>query len=169
MKRTLAILTAAAGIAFALSACASPDYAAYVSAHKETQIERSTALGAIAASGSEAAKVAAIMGLTFGAQAQGVAPPRDAWDRALQALGILTPAVVQTYGIRQQTHLGVVQSNNALATRRDDNATLLGFGGLINAPVVVEQPAPVIVQQPAPVIVRPEVIQPTVIQAPAAP
>lgn len=170
MKRTLVLLFAA--FALALAGCASPDYAAYVSAHKETQIERSTALGAIAASGSEAAKVAAVMALTFGAQTQ-LQAPRDGWDRALQALGILTPALVQTYGIQKQTQLGIVQSNNGLAASRDANSTMLGFGELIRSPVVVEPAAPVVVTQPAPIVIRPEVVnpvvvEPIVIQAPAA-
>lgn len=149
-----------------LTGCASPDYAAYAKAHESAHVERSKALAAIAAAGSDTAKVAATMALTFGAQST-LAAPRDGWDRVLQGLGILTPALVQTYGIQKQTQMGIVQSNNALAASRDANATMLGFGGLINAPVVVQQPDPVIVQQPAPVIVNPVVVEPTVILPPA--
>lgn len=166
MKRLLAsILLAAMAV---LTGCASPDYQAYAKAHESAQVERSKALAAIAASGSDTAKVAAVMALQFGAQ-NTMAAPRDGWDRALQAIGIVAPLTVQAYGINKQTALGVVQSNNALAAGKDANATMLGFGGLINSPVVVEQPAPVIVNQPAPIIVQPEVVQPVVIQAPAAP
>lgn len=155
-----------------LTGCASADYAAYAKAHEAAQVERSKALAAIAASGSDTAKVAATMALSFGAQTT-LQAPRDGWDRALQALGIAAPLAVQAYGINKQTQLGIVQSNNALAASQDANATMLGFGGLINSPVVVQQPDPVIVQQPAPIVVRPEVIQPavvqpTVIQAPPA-
>lgn len=162
------IITFAIAFAALLSGCASADYAAYAKAHESAQVERSKALAAIAASGSDTARVAATMALTFGAQSTLVAP-RDGWDRALQALGIIAPLSVQAYGIRNQTQLGIVQSNNALSASRDANATMLGFGGLINAPVVVEQPPPTIVTQPAPVIVQPEVVQPQVIQVPAAP
>jgi len=160
MRHLIFIVLAALSL---LTGCASADYQAYAAAHEAAQVTRNRALLEIAKSGSETSKVAAVMSLQFGSQ-QGLQAPRDAWDRALQALGILTPAIVQTYGIRQQTHLGVVQSNNALATRRDDNATALGFGSLINSPVVVTQPAPVIVNAPEPVIVSPEVIQVPVIQ-----
>lgn len=153
--------------AAALAGCASADYAAYAKAHEAAQVERSKALAAIAASGSDTAKVAATMALTFGAQTT-LQAPRDGWDRALQALGIAAPLAVQAYGINKQTQLGTVQSNNALAGSQDANATMLGFGGLINSPVVVQQPNPVIVQQPAPIVVRPEVVQPTVIQQPVA-
>lgn len=167
MKRFLtSILLAAVAV---LTGCASPDYQAYAKAHESAQVERSKALAAIAASGSDTAKVAAVMALTLGGQQSTLAAPRDPWDRALQAIGIVAPLTVQAYGINKQTALGVVQSNNALAASKDANATMLGFGGLINSPVVVEQPAPVIVNQPAPVIVRPEVVQPVVIQPLAAP
>lgn len=171
MKRTLAFILAAA-LAL-LAGCASPDYAAYAKAHESAQVERSKALAAIAASGSDTAKVAAVMALQFGAQ-NTLAAPRDGWDRALQMLGIVAPVAAQAYGINKQTQLGIIQSNNSLAASKDQNATMLGFGSLINSPVVVEQPAPVVVTQPAPVIVnpvvvQPEIVQPTVIQIPAAP
>lgn len=150
-----------------LSGCASADYAAYAKAHEAAQVERSKALAAIATSGSDTAKVAATMALTFGAQTT-LQAPRDGWDRALQALGIAAPLAVQAYGIQKQTQLGIVQSNNALSASQDANATMLGFGGLINSPVVVPQPDPVIVQQPTPIVVRPEVVLPTVVQVPVA-
>lgn len=150
-----------------LTGCASADYAAYAKAHEAAHVERSKALAAIAASGSDTAKVAAVMALQFGAQST-MAAPRDGWDRALQALGIAAPLAVQAYGINKQTSLGIVQSNNGLAATRDANATMLGFGGLINSPVVVEQPAPIVVTQPPPLVVTPEVVQPTIVQVPAA-
>lgn len=150
-----------------LAGCASPDYAAYAKAHESAQVERSKALAAIAASGSDTAKVAAVMALQFGAQTS-LAAPRDGWDRVLQAVGIAAPLAVQAYGINKQTQLGIVQSNNSLSASRDANATMLGFGSLINSPVVVTQPDPVIVTQPAPVIVNPVVVQPEVVQIPVA-
>lgn len=171
MKRTLAFFLVAC-LAL-LTACASPDYAAYAKAHESAQVERSKALAAIAASGSDTAKVAATMALTFGSQTT-LQAPRDGWDRALSALGIIAPAWVHDRGIQANKAISINQSNNSLAASKDQNATMLGFGQLINSPVVVEQPAPVVVTQPAPVIVnpvvvQPEVVQPTVIQIPAAP
>ena len=156
---TLLLLTVMA----LLAGCASVDYQAYVAAHETSQTSRNRALLEIAKSGDSTAKVAAVMALQFGAQS-GLQAPRDPWDRALQALGILAPVTVQAYSINKQTQLGVIQSNNALATRRDDNATMLGFGTLINSPTVVTQPAPIVITAPDPVIVRPEVIQVPVIQ-----
>lgn len=149
---------ALAGAVLALSACATQAQTDYYNASKDIATARSTAIKDLA-SGGDAARVAGIMALTFGAQQGVLQAPRDGWDRVLQALGIIAPVTVQAYGINKQTQLGIVQSNNALASSRDANATMLGFGALINAPVVVEQPAPIVVQPPAPVVVRPEVIQ----------
>lgn len=149
---------ALAGAVLALSACATQAQTDYYTASKEIATARSDAIKDLA-SGGDAARVAGIMALTFGAQQGALQAPRDGWDRVLQALGIIAPVTVQAYGINKQTQLGIVQSNNALASSRDANATMLGFGALINAPVVVQQPAPIVVQQAAPVVVRPEVIQ----------
>ena len=162
MTRTISLFLVGLVIAL-LAGCASQAQTDYYAASKDIATARSAAIKELA-SGGDAARVAGIMALTFGAQGQQLAAPRDGWDRALQAIGILTPALVQTYGIQKQTQLGIVQSNNGLAASRDANATMLGFGGLINAPVVVEQPAPVIVQQPAPVIVDPVVVNPIIVQ-----
>lgn len=156
-----------AAAVLALSACAGTAQTDYYNASKDIATARSNAIKELA-SGGDAARVAGIMALTFGAQQGALAAPRDGWDRALQAIGILAPVTVQAYGINKQTALGVVQSNNALAASRDANATMLGFGALINSPVVVEQPAPIVVTQPPPVIVTPEVVQPTIVQVPAA-
>ena len=173
MKRFFtSILLAAVAV---LSGCATADYQAYAAAHEATQTTRNRALMEIAKSGDSSAKVAAVMALAFGSQQTAMQAPRDPWDRALQALSIIAPLGVQAYSIKSQTELGIVHSNNALATSKDANATMLGFGSLINAPVVVEQPPPVIVDQPPPIIVTqpppiivdPVIVQPGVIQVPA--
>lgn len=162
MKRLIVSVTILSLAAISVG-CASGDYAAYAKVHEAAHVERSKALATIAATGSETSRVAAAMALALGGQSLGLQAPRDGWDRALQALGIVAPLTVQAYGINKQTQLGVVQSNNALAASRDANATMLGFGQEINAPLIVTQPAPVIVR---PEVVQPAVVQPTVIQVP---
>lgn len=165
----------------ALAGCASTEqYAAYVAgetakaeARATAEVARYRALALIGASGGETAKVAAMMSISHGAQAVpaglGLAPPKSGSDAALQWASILVPGLTQAYSINRNTSLAVRQSDNALAATQSTNSTMLGFGQLINSPVVVEQPAPVVVTQPAPIIVTPEVIQPTVIQVPTAP
>lgn len=170
-----------------LGGCASSEqYAAYVLGEKAraeakaaSDIARYQALALVGASGDEAAKVAAVISIAGGgAQPQqsgpGLAPPRSGADTALQWASILVPGLTQAYSINRNTALAARQSDNALAATQSTNQTMLGFGQLINSPVVVTQPDPVIVTQPAPVIVnpvvvQPEVVQPTVIQIPAAP
>lgn len=179
MKRTL--LTLFALCTALLGGCASSDqYAAYVAAETAkaearaaTEVARYRALAIIGSTGGETAKVAAMMSIAQGAQAVpaglGLAPPRSGSDTALQWASILVPGLTQAYSINRNTSLAIRQSDNALAATQSTNSTMLGFGQLINSPVVVEQPAPVIVTQPAPVIVSPEVVQPAVIQVPSAP
>lgn len=164
-----------------LAGCASTEqYSAYVAAEvakaeaKATaEVARYRALAIIGSTGGETAKVAAMISIAQGAPAQpagtGLAPPRSGSDAALQWASILVPGLTQAYSINRNTSLAIRQSDNALAATQSTNSTMLGFGQLINSPVVVEQPAPVIVTQPAPVIVSPAIVQPTVIQAPAAP
>jgi hypothetical protein len=66
--------------------------------------------------------------------------------------------------VESSTTLGLAQSNNTLQAAKNAGDTALGFGALINKPLVVEQPAPTIVQQPAPTIIT----QPAPIIVPAA-
>ncbi len=162
MKRVLSILAVSAAIA--LAGCASPDYQAYAKAHEAAQVERSKALATIAASGSDTAKVAAAMALALGGQQPGLQAPRDGWDRALQALGIVAPLAVQAYGVNKQTALGIRQSDNAAATAASTNAAFVGLGGLIQAPGATttynqsfndSTHVPTVVTQPAPVVVSP--------------
>lgn len=174
MKRVIVSLMVLC--ALALSGCASGEqYAAYVAAETakaeakaSADVAKYKALALIGASGGETAKVAALISLASAPQqgqgVLGLAPPRSAGDTALQWASILVPGLTQAYGINRNTALAMRQSDNALAVTQSTNSTMLGFGQLINSPVVVEQPAPVVVTQPDPVIVRPEVVQPTVVQ-----
>jgi hypothetical protein len=177
-------------VALALTGCASTDYAAYAeaqasiaSAKAEADKVRYQALAHIAQTGGDAAKVAAVMSLQFGApQApSAVAAPRPAGDTMLQWASILVPAATQAYAIGKNASVQIEAGRNAAFTAQSTNSAFVGVAGLIqapgsvtttntdstHAPTVVTQPAPVLVQQPAPLVVNPVVVDPVVVTQPA--
>lgn len=127
----------------ALAGCASTDYKQYAigwqtteTARHNAEAERFKAIAAIASSGTETAKVAAVMALQRGgpdAQASTqLRAPEAAGDTALRWLGVLMPTVTQlgvtAMNVRAQNHqsdnattLGLVQSNNATALGMSTN------------------------------------------------
>jgi hypothetical protein len=186
-----------------ITGCAtSAEYTAYVEGQKalaqarsQAEVARYTALAQIAETGDTAARVAAVISLQAGpaaVPAPGLQMPAN--TTALQWASVLVPGLMQMYTAHQSTRLGMRQSDNAAATAGSTNATMVGLGGLIqapgaststvttftgsfnadstHAPTVVTQPAPVIVQQPTPIVVRqpePMVVRPEVVLVPAAP
>lgn len=173
--------------AFALTGCATAEYAAYADIHKAqaaSQTARYQALADIAKQGDTAAKVAAVMSLQMGAvqnQTQ-IAAPKTFGDQLLQWTSVLLPTATQIYSVGKQAQIGIAQSNNARDLGVSTNAAFVGIAGKIQAPAanvattsttttstdsthtptVVNQAAPIVVTQPAPVIVRPEVVPTTV-------
>lgn len=149
MKLIAIILTALATLA--LGGCATGQYEAYAAAQTATaqarhqaEAERYKALAAIAMSGSDTARVAAVMSLSGlgglgggGAQAApgpAIAAPRSPGDTALQWASVLLPSVTQLYSIGQQVKLGIHQSDNSTALGVSTNNAFVGLAGKIQAP-----------------------------------
>lgn len=137
MKK-IAIIAAA----FALSGCATTEYAAYAEAHKaraQADAARYAALAKIAEMGDTTAKVAAVISLNVqGNNQPQIAMPRSWADYALQFTGALLPVVGQMYAVNKQTSLGIRQSDNsttlgiaqANSNRDVQTATVTGFTNL---------------------------------------
>jgi hypothetical protein len=121
-------------------------YKAYADAQSATaqaehnaNAERYRALGAIAQSGSDVAKVAAVMALSAsggpqGQKTPGLAMPVSDGQLALQWASILVPGVTQAWGISQQVKLGMRQSDNSTALGMSTNAAFVGMASQIQAP-----------------------------------
>ena len=141
MKTLFTIIAAA----FLLVGCASGQYEAYATAQAaaaqaraNAEAERYRALAKIAETGSDTARVAAVMsiaGLGGGAQpAQQIAAPVDRSTQALQWASVLVPGITQAYLIGQNTKLGMRQSDNAAATSQATTAGFVGIASKIQAP-----------------------------------
>lgn len=146
MKHTLIFLISAVVM---LGGCASgTDYKLYTAA--QTQIEtarynadaeRYRALAAIAASGTETAKVAAVMSLSGlgggggngSGRTQLEAPVSD-HDAALKWASILVPSLVQGVGVFANKQIQITQSNNNAAQAISANNTFAAIAGKIQAP-----------------------------------
>ena len=146
-----------------------------VKAQAAADVARYQALAQIAQSGDSAAKVAATMAIAMsgnvGQQRQAaVAQPMQ--SEALQWASVLVPGVTQGLSIYYNTKAQMNASDNATALGMNTNSTFATFASEINdptvvmqpTPTVVTQPTPITVTQPAPIIVRPEVVNPVVIQ-----
>jgi hypothetical protein len=132
--------------ALALTGCATGQYEAYTQATTaqavataNAQAERYKALGRLADSGSDVAKVAAVMalaGLGEGARQapSNVAAPVSGGDRALQVASVLAPVVTNAYMISRNVKLGMRQSDNATALGISTNNAFFGIAGKIQAP-----------------------------------
>ncbi len=141
MKLIAIILTA-----LALTGCATNQYEAYTAATTaqavavaNAQAERYKALGRLADSGSDVARVAAVMALAghstgSATQATPIAAPRSPGDTALQWASILAPTITQAYMIGQNVKLGMKQSDNATALGISTNSTFASVAGQIQAP-----------------------------------
>lgn len=178
MKRTIALVMSVVGLV-ALTGCeTTARYQTYADgeakikiAQYTAQAEKYRAMAAIAANGSESAKVAAVVAMAMesnGAAQQGaggtLAAPKDPSDTALQWAGVLVPATVQGYainankglGLRQsdnQTALGITHSNNNVRVTESNNNTFLGLGSMIPAaPIVTTTPNGSVVDRPQPTV-----------------
>jgi hypothetical protein len=138
------ILTALATLA--LTGCATNQYEAYTAATTaqavataNAQAERYKALARLADSGSDVARVAAVMALAGHSagtttQAGPIAAPRSPGDTALQWASILAPTITQAYMIGQNVKLGMRQSDNSTTLGISTNSTFASVAGQIQAP-----------------------------------
>lgn len=176
------ILSVVCGLLLTLGGCATTDYENYTRAHASAEsarhaadAEKYKALASVAATGSDTARVAAVMALALGNGAgQGASAPGgpalrapEANNTLLQWAAVLVPGITQAYGIHANMRLGMTQSDNSASVARSTNDTFGGIAKLIQAPGAVTTtntdrhdtvtPAPVVVTPPAPVIVTPVV------------
>lgn len=125
-----------------LFGCGTTDsYKQYVDSHEKIMVEKYrtetakyAALKEIANSGSDVARVAAVMSINNLRSSEDSVPqlqaPKSASDTALQWASILVPTLanvgVQAYTVRQQTDLARRQSDNqvSVSNRQSDNAVL---------------------------------------------
>jgi hypothetical protein len=139
--------------ALALTGCATGQYEAYTAATTaqavataNAQAERYKALATLANSGSDVAKVAAVMALAGHGtgstqQAAPIAAPRSPGDTALQWASLLVPTLGQAYMIGTNARLGMRQSDNAtrlgMAQAEYNRDTQVGtanaFGGIASS------------------------------------
>jgi len=146
-------------IALALGGCATGQYEAYAKAASaqaeataKVQAARYEALGRMADSGSDVARVAAVMALSGigGAQPQqapSLAAPVSGEQRALQWASVLVPNLTQAYMIGTNARLSMRQSDNAtalgLGQSRDQAATSAAtFGAFSSIAGQIQAPAP---------------------------
>jgi len=139
-------------IALALTGCASTDYTNYTATQQamaaskaQADTARYNALADIARTGSDTARVAAVMALAMGGQApqqsQALAAPQR--SDALMWASVLVPAVTQAYSIAKSADVAINASNNAYLTSASTTAGFVGIASQIQAPVIA---APVLPQ-----------------------
>ena len=150
IRRFSALLAIAA---VALTGCASQDYAQYTQARaaeararSEADVARYNALARIAETGSDAARVAAVMSLQTAGNGQNVTTPTAPPERGRHCPGL-----------SQRAGTGWPDSGAGATTTYDNS-----FNDSTHAPTVVTQPPPLVVVQPEPIVVTQP--QPVVVQ-----
>jgi hypothetical protein len=131
MKKLLILLT----LALALTGCASTEYEQYARSSEAASVARSKALADIASQGDSTAKVAAVMALALGTGTTQLQAPQP--NAALQWAQILIPSLTQVAGVAANMKLGIVNSNNAVATASATSAAYVGIASKIQAPVAI--------------------------------
>lgn len=132
-------------LALSLGGCASTQqYTQYTATHQaiaaskaSADVARYNALAALANSGSETAKVAAVMALALSnnggsGQTQNIAPPQT--NEAIQWASILVPSLTSIAGMRYNYLSTVAQSNNAVTLAKSTNDAFVGIASKIQAP-----------------------------------
>ena len=106
-------------------------------ANANAQAEKYKAMASIGASGSDAAKVAAMMSLALGKDEQRqvmVAAPTNWSDAVFKWAGLVIPSVTQGYIANQNTKAIMNQANNAASVAISTNETFSAIAGNIQAP-----------------------------------
>jgi len=132
-----------------LTGCASPEqYTLYLATQQSIETarhhadgEKYRALAAIANSGSDTAKVAAVMSLSASQLPASVVNLRPPQNEALQWAQILVPSLTNIAGFAYGARVSMNASNNAAAVAQSTNQAFLGMGQAIQAP------APAIIPQ----------------------
>ena len=112
--------------------------AAIHTAKYNAEAEKYKAIAAIASSGDQTAKVAAVMALSGASSQQasfpGITAPRNGWDIARDMFSVILPPVIQGYAIHSNQKIAINQSDNNRDISISNNESMLGMAGLIQAP-----------------------------------
>lgn len=144
-----------------LSACSTTDYKMYSDSVTEIELnktkieiakhnaeaEKYKAMAVIAASGTETAKVAAVIAMTVGTGTnsqvqqnyQQLRAPESASETALRWGSILIPSLTQLYTVKAAADVSIRNSDNNAAIAQSTNNAFVGMAGKIQAPVVTPQ------------------------------
>jgi len=124
-------LTIALAAALTLTACATGNEAYYGAIKEreqrqaEQELRSDTAIAQMAATGDAQAKGMAIMYFASKSQnkavQQAIAAPKSIADQLLPWASLLVPSITQIYGIKAQTDVAIVNSNNSLGAKQSDN------------------------------------------------
>jgi hypothetical protein len=138
MKKLLVAMLLSLG----LVGCATNDYSIYAksqatveTAKYNAEAAKYKAMGEIAASGTEAAKVAAVMALALGNQSSNQQTSLQApqASTALQWAQVLVPGLTQVASIAANMRVGIVQSDNSAKVAVSTNDAFLGMSSKIQA------------------------------------
>lgn len=140
-------------------------------AESEALVAKYKAMSEISHTGNDTVKAVALMSLSRkdGPEmyASNIKAPENPSDVAFKWLSILAPVGLEAFRTVKSSQVQMHSSDNNVkslmfSTQSSEN-TNLGLARLIN-PTPVIAPQPVVVQQPAPIIVRPDVVNPVVVQ-----
>ena len=146
------LLLLVVGLSIGLTGCATdPNYKLYlennskqtdnnslqVIAKENALAEKYKAMAVIAASGTETAKVAAVMAMALGNQSIAnqyqLNPVQAPQNQALQWASILLPSITQIAGIAYNSRVAEVQSNNSRDVALSTNGAFSSMGNSIQA------------------------------------
>ena len=128
------------------TACASPEYIAYANAQAliakskaDSDTARYSTLSNIAATGTDSARIAAVMALAMGggsnsAPATQIQAPQA--SQALQWASVLIPGLTTLASINANMRVGLANADSSARIAESTNATFLGVASKIQAPVV---------------------------------
>lgn len=130
-------------LALALTGCATQDYKAYAdaqaaSAQAKAQADtaRYAALSKIAETGTESARVAAVMALAIGNQqapaGQQIAAPQP--SQALQWAQVLAPSITSIASMHYSSRASMASAESAARVSESTNAAFVGIASKIQAP-----------------------------------
>ena len=126
-----------------VAGCASNDYALYAKAQSEVEVARHNAdavkfkaMSDIAATGTDSAKVAAVMAIALGQTSAAGKSTMQApqMSTALQWASILVPSITQIAGVQANMRVAMTQSDNAARVAVSTNEVFTGIAGHIQAP-----------------------------------
>ena len=145
MKR----LIIAAAVALTLTACATNQDAYYSAVRDreqrqaEQELRSDTAIAQMAAGGDAQARGMAIMYFASKAQnkasQQAIAAPKSVAEQILPWASLLVPSITQIYGIKAQTDVAIVNSNNSLKSQQSSNSMIVDLVHNRIQPVVGDQ------------------------------